>query len=413
MYFALHLLLPVRLRVWLIIAGSAYFYGSWKIEYLWIPFFLMGVAYIGAICISSRNDKSSKQLILVSTLCILFLPLLVYKYLNFFHSALTALTGAPTDKLVDLALPLGISFITFTLTAYVVDIYTGRYPCPEKPKSVLAYVLFFPHLIAGPILRPSELLPQITHQRKTSFRKLKTGLAIFTLGLVKKMIFADQIAEFVDRVYATGHPSGTEALLSIYGFSVQIYCDFSGYTDMAIGVALLLGVGLPTNFHRPYTARTLVDFWRRWHVTLSTWLRDYLYIPLGGNRCGPYRKMGNLMVTMLLGGLWHGANWTFVAWGALHGLGLCVVNIFSTLSRRFSLPPLPGVLSVLLTFNFISLCWVYFRAPSIEVANTILLASVSGNWGEPVLVLTSNLFLLFLLIVFFALHKFDNLLHIR
>lgn len=412
-YLLLHCSLPARFRGWLIILGSATFYASWKVEYLWIPFFLMTVAYAGARGISGLSDAENRRKALILTLCVLFLPLLVYKYLNFFYKEGLGLLGATTGKLFDITLPLGISFITFTLTAYVVDIYTGRYPRVEKPQSVLAYVLFFPHLIAGPILRPMELLPQINHPRRTTFRQFKTGLAIFTSGLVKKMLFADQIAELVDRVYSAAHPTAPEALLGVYGFSAQIYCDFSGYTDMAIGIAMILGVGLPTNFYRPYTSRNLIEFWRHWHVTLSTWLRDYLYIPLGGNRRGPVRKMVNLMATMLLGGLWHGANWTFVVWGALHGLGLCVVNAFSSLSGRFGLPGLPRWMSILLTFQFVSLAWVYFRAPNVGRAHAILSACFSGDWSSAADTLTANLFIVVLLVAFFGLHWYDELTRIR
>lgn len=412
-YLLLHFLLPGRFRVWLIIFGSAAFYVSWRVEYLWIPIFLMAVAYAGARSIAGLADAGSRRAALICTLCVLFLPLFIYKYLNFFYAEVLGLLGSPSDKLLDIALPLGISFITFTLTAYVVDIYSGRYPRVEKPQSVLAYVLFFPHLIAGPILRPAELLPQISHQRKTTLRRFKTGLAIFTSGFVKKMLFADQIAELVDRVYGAAHPSGPEALLGVYGFSAQIYCDFSGYTDMAIGIALLLGVGLPTNFYRPYTARNLVEFWRRWHVTLSTWLRDYLYIPLGGNRQGPARKMVNLMTTMLLGGLWHGANWTFVVWGAMHGLGLCVVNGFTSLSRRYALPGLPRWVGVFLTFQFVSLAWVYFRAPNVGSAHAILSACICGGWDSAADVFSANLYVVLLLAAFLLFHAYDELTRVR
>jgi alginate O-acetyltransferase complex protein AlgI len=219
-------------------------------------------------------------------------------------------------------LPLGVSLVTFTLTAYIVDIYRGIFPPGAKLSHVLAYVLFFPHLIAGPILRPAELLPQLARPGPLRRTWLLPGIAIFTLGLVKKLVFADPVSEVVDAIYhSDAVPSAPEALMALYGFSLQIYCDFSGYTDMAIGIALLLGVKLPENFGQPYCAVSLVDFWRRWHITLSYWLRDYLFIPLGGSHHGLTRQIVNVMITMALGGLWHGANWTFVFWGVLHGSG--------------------------------------------------------------------------------------------
>src|SRR6185437_9531767 len=205
-------------------------------------------------------------------------------------------------------LPLGISFVTFTLTAYVVDVYRGRFRVERNLVKMRGYVLFFPHLIAGPILRPHELLPQLGHLRRALGARFTLGVALFAIGLVKKVIFADTISVLVDHVYhESGVVSGWEYLLAVHGFSMQIYCDFSGYTDMAIGLAYILRIRLPTNFRRPYISSSIVEFWRRWHITLSFWLRDYLYIPLGGNRQGRSRQMLNLLITMVLGGLWHGA----------------------------------------------------------------------------------------------------------
>jgi alginate O-acetyltransferase complex protein AlgI len=298
--------------------------------------------------------------------------------------------------------------VTFTLTAYVVDIYKRKFPAGEPASTVMAYVLFFPHLIAGPILRPNELIPQLDRPRRAVLRRVAAPLAIFTLGLVKKLVFADQIAAAVDAVYAQPGPlTAPAALLSIYGFSVQIYCDFSGYTDMAIGLALLLGVRLPTNFLRPYTARSIVDFWRRWHITLSYWLRDYLYIPLGGSRRGRGREMLNVIVTMALGGLWHGASWTFVVWGLMHGFGVTVVHAVQRMSGAAR--QLPRAVGVLLTFHFVTLAWIFFRAPTVGQATRMLRAAVTGGgWDNAQGFAAEHLFVLVLMGVFFLCHRFDD-----
>jgi D-alanyl-lipoteichoic acid acyltransferase DltB (MBOAT superfamily) len=285
LYFVLHLLVPRGYRNYLIIAGSTIFYAWWKVEYVWVPYLLMAIAYFGVQWIAGAREHTARKGRMLITVILLFLPLLFFKYTNFLYRDIVGLAIDVRDELLELPLPLGISFITFTLTALVVDTFSSKFPPTSSPRTVLAYVLFFPHLIAGPILRPIELIPQLEHPRGAFAFRTIPAVAIFTLGLVKKLVFADQVAEVVDGIYAkTALPSGTEALFAVYGFAVQIYCDFSGYTDMAIGLALLLGARLPNNFARPYCSTTIIEFWRRWHITLSFWLRDYLYIPLGGSR---------------------------------------------------------------------------------------------------------------------------------
>ena len=281
------------------------------------------------------------------------------------------------------ALPLGISFMTFTITAYVVDTYRSQYPVEKKLQRLLAYVLFFPHLIAGPILRPNELLPQFSHWTRAIDARFTLGVCLFANGLTKKLVFADIIAGAVDHVYASTAQqlSAWEYLLAIHGFSVQIYCDFSGYTDMAIGTACILGIRLPINFRRPYAAHSIIDFWRRWHITLSSWLRDYLYIPLGGNRNGEGRRLLNLMTTMVLGGLWHGAAWTFVIWGALHGTALVGVHLLRARLARWNIV-VPAWLGILGTFYFVTFAWVYFRAPDIGTAHRVLQRSACRPLGR-------------------------------
>ena len=411
-YFCLHRIVPVRYRTYLIIGGGTVFYAWWKIEYTWLPYLLMATAYGGVVWMQRAADAVSRKRRAAVAIVALFLPLLFFKYTNFIYGDLLGPVFGWRGSLLHLQLPLGVSFITFTLCAYVVDIYRRRFSEGHRASTVLAYVLFFPHLIAGPILRPDELIPQLEAPRAASTRRWAVPVAIFTLGLVKKLVFADPIAEVVDAGYRLGSSvSAPGALLAIYGFSVQIFCDFSGYTDMALGLALLLGVRLPNNFFRPYTAGSIVDFWRRWHVTLSFWLRDYLYIPLGGNRHGRLQEARNIVITMTLGGLWHGASWTFVIWGLFHGLGVASVHTMRRVLEveRF----LPKWLAAVTTFHFVTLGWVFFRAPSVGAAEDVLAAVFRGGWENGPALLATNAFTLLLIAVFFLTHRFDDHRRVR
>jgi alginate O-acetyltransferase complex protein AlgI len=412
-YFAIHLLIPGRWRLYLIIGGSTIFYAWWKPEYVWLPFLLMAIAYFGALWMMRAKESPSRKRRAAAAIVLLFAPLVVFKYTNFFYNdVLGPLTGG--GKLLDLTLPLGVSFVTFTLTAYVVDIYRGKFPAQTRPLTVLGYVLFFPHLIAGPILRPIELIPQLEHPRRKKSLLPTAAVAVFTIGLVKKLVLADPIGELVDAVYAhAGVPSAPEALLAIYGFAVQIYCDFSGYTDMAIGLAMLLGIRLPNNFAQPYCAPSIIHFWRRWHMTLSFWLRDYLYIPLGGNRYGKLNEIRNIIVTMALGGLWHGASWNFVIWGLLHGTAVSAVHAAKKILHWTWLDRVPGWAGVLLTFHFVTIAWVFFRAPTFGRATDVISGVASGNWTGTAQYLSAHRFEILLMIAFFAVHRFDDNRRVR
>lgn len=417
-YFLLHVVTPAKFRLYLIIIGSATFYAWWRFDYVWVPFILTLIAWMGALWFDNGVGQPSRLRRLTVTLLILFAPLIFIKYSNFLYDdVLGAIPGLasmlPKEIIPQLGLPLGISFVTFTLTAYLVDVYRRRFPVERRFDQMLGYVLFFPHLIAGPILRPHELLPQLAKMRKALDARLLLGVAIFTLGLVKKTIFADTIASIVDPVYVAGADANAlEYVAAIYGFSLQIYCDFSGYTDMAIGLALMLGVRLPTNFLRPYTSASVVEFWRRWHITLSHWLRDYLYIPLGGSRRGDSRRLLNLMTTMILGGLWHGAAWTFIIWGFLHGAALIVAHSFQSFSRK-KFTRIPKWLAILVTFHFVSFAWIFFRAPSLDTALVVAM----GPFVTPLPVLSDYLraymYELVLIVVFFATHRYDKHARIR
>jgi alginate O-acetyltransferase complex protein AlgI len=303
-------------------------------------------------------------------------------------------------------LPLGVSFITFTIMAYVIDCWRGRYPLEPRLRMVTAYMIFFPHLIAGPILRPHEIIPQLDHPRPALDPGFRFAILLFTVGLAKKVILADQFAQAVDRVYASGDGiTALDYLLGWYGFSAQIYCDFSGYTDMAIALALALGVRLPKNFNRPYGSGSIGEFWRRWHIMLSFWLRDYIYIPLGGNRHGGLRRAGNVIVTMLIGGLWHGANWTFVLWGALHGVFIAFGSAWRAAPPR---PPLVRAVAILATFQIVTLLWIPFRAPDLATLGRVLLGPFTSPVGGPSAFLAVNAYSLVLLALFFLWHPFDT-----
>ncbi|MGE4167540.1 MAG: MBOAT family protein [Xanthobacteraceae bacterium] len=409
-YLLIHFSIPLRYRIHLIIVGSTIFYAYWRVEYVWIPYLLTLIAWAGALWLTGTANLRQRKIRLIISIVLLFLPLAVLKYANFFaHEAGRVLPEiAGNQPWLKYAPPLAVSFVTFTLTAYLVDVYRGQYKRETKLTSLLGYVLFFPHLIAGPILRPKELMPQLNAPKAAISGKFIFGLALFTLGLVKKVVFADTIAGVVDPVFKAGaNPAGLEYLLAIYGYSMQIYCDFSGYTDMAIGVAYILGIRLPTNFRRPYASKSILQFWRRWHITLSHWLRDYLYIPLGGNRRGRPRQLANILVTMILGGLWHGANWTFVIWGLLHGIALAIAHSVSGAMARAGLR-LPRLLSVMLTFNFVTLAWVCFRSPDIDTAHRVLAGPFVAGLGSIPRFLAANGFELALLTIFLATHRFDQ-----
>jgi D-alanyl-lipoteichoic acid acyltransferase DltB (MBOAT superfamily) len=322
--------------------------------------------------IARTEIKQRRTLFLVLSLVVNIGMLIYFKYTNFFLGMLYDLANKPFDPL-NIFLPVGISFFTFQSLSYTIDIYRRNIE-PVKDISEFAFfVTFFPQMVAGPIVRASVFLPQV---RKTPFvTNADFGKAIFLIciGLFKKAVISDYISlNFVDRIFDNpGLYTGLENLLGVYGYALQIYCDFSGYTDMAIGIALMMGYKLPINFDSPYQSASITEFWRRWHISLSSWLRDYLYISLGGNRKGKIRTYFNLMITMLLGGLWHGAALRFVIWGALHGIGLAFEKFINSV---VSIPKnkLTRILGVIITFHFVCFAWIYFRADNMAVVKSML-----------------------------------------
>lgn len=322
--------------------------------------------------IARTEAKKKRTLFLVISLIVNIGMLVYFKYTNFFLGMVYDVINKPFDPLT-IFLPVGISFFTFQSLSYTIDIYRRNIE-PVKDISEFAFfVTFFPQMVAGPIVRASVFLPQV---RQTPFvSKADFGKAIFLIciGLFKKAIISDYISlNFVDRIFDNpGLYTGLENLFGIYGYALQIYCDFSGYTDMAIGIALLMGYRLPVNFNSPYQSASITEFWRRWHISLSSWLRDYLYISLGGNRKGKIRTYINLMITMLLGGLWHGAALRFVIWGALHGIGLTFEKLLTSLVK-IPKNKLTRILGVIITFHFVCFTWVFFRADNMKVVHDML-----------------------------------------
>lgn len=363
--------------------ASLFFYGWWDYRYLPLLLGSVVVNYGCATLLGPGRIRHRKVLLIAAIAANLGL-LAYYKYAGFFVSSLAQLLDQPMPAL-HVILPIGISFFTFTQIAFLVDTYQGQ---AQESRFVhyLLFVTYFPHLIAGPVLHHKEMMPQFADKRtfRLSARNVAIGATIFIIGLAKKVLVADNIGPYSAPLFSD--PTAPSLLIAwggVLAYAFQLYFDFSGYSDMAIGLSRIFGVRLPLNFASPYKARNIAQFWRRWHMTLSRFLRDYLYIPLGGNRCGPLRRYLNLMITMVLGGLWHGAGWNFIVWGALHGAYLAIHRGWSTFARQFHLPAdthAGKVLATLLTFTAVCVAWVFFRAPDMPVALTIL-KGMAGGFG--------------------------------
>ena len=321
------------------------------------------------------KTRRSMKLIAALSIVVSLSVLGYFKYANFFLWNWNAMVEG-NFQLPDIILPVGISFYTFQSISYIVDVYRGSVKPTETWGEYLFFLSFFPALVAGPIVRADYFLPQIRENRRADTVQVYAGLWLIIIGVVKKAVVADYISQYNDLIFdAPGSYTGFETLMGVIGYTMQIYCDFSGYSDMAIGIAAILGFNLSVNFNLPYRSKSLTEFWRRWHISLSTWLRDYLYIPLGGNRKGTFRTYLNNFLTMLIGGLWHGAAWKFVFWGAMHGVGLAVNKMCRPFTERFDGKVWFSVVSWTVTMIFVSLLWVFFRAPSwsdsVEIIRTI------------------------------------------
>lgn len=393
------ILLKGELRAAYTALASFIFYAWW-----YPPYLLLLAAFTLFTFLASRAVKNCSPAVYTLTLIACLLPLCFFKYTHFVLNNISVLTGRGGTDIGRFSLPLGISFITFTVIAYLVDIRRGHYAVPQSFVRVALYLSFFPHLIAGPIMRPSELFPQFKHLRLKT-KLVKIGVFLFSIGLVKKMLFADTLSAFVDAAYqGSAAPNLVQSLVAFYAFGIQIYCDFSGYVDMALGLAFILGIRLPLNFNRPYIADSMIDFWRRWHMTLSRWLKDYLYIPLGGSRRGLPRMLMALMLTMVLGGLWHGAAWTFVLWGAYHGILLVAAHLSRL--NGWAVEKWPVWLKRVLTLHLVCAGWILFRAKGLGQARHLAAGfRHTGDWQAQ---LGASQFAILLIGLFAALHAFDR-----
>ncbi len=358
------------LRIAFVTLFSYYFYYKSSGAYFVLLAIVTLVDYnIGRKLYKTTGLSSRKLLMFISVVVNLGL-LCYFKYTNFLYQAFCPLWGGHFSPF-DIMLPVGISFFTFQSMSYTIDIYRNKLQPVDRLIDYAFFVSFFPQLVAGPIVRASDFIPQIRKPLFVSREMFGTALFLIVAGLIKKSIISDYISvNYVDRIFDNpGLYSGVENLLGVYGYTLQIYCDFSGYSDMAIGIALLLGFHFPKNFDSPYKSQSVTEFWKRWHISLSSWLQDYLYISLGGNRKGKIRQYFNLMMTMLLGGLWHGANWNFILWGGLHGFALCVHKIWMKIrnhKKGYKNPWPVRIWATIVTFHFACFCWIFFRASSLE-----------------------------------------------
>lgn len=370
--FVLHWVLPHRFRWALLLGASWLFYFWWN---FWTGFLLVGATLVSWLCgrgIARSQSPYTRRALLVLALITCLGCLAVFKYAGFFASL------AGLELSLQIILPVGISFYTFQTLSYVIDVYRGQGEESHFGYYAL-FVSFFPQLVAGPIERPGRLLPQLKAERTFSMENLSAGGWLLLEGYFKKVVIADGLAPFVDQVYAApGEALGPEAVLATVLFGLQIYCDFSGYSGIARGAAQLLGVELTENFRRPYEAASIREFWRRWHISLTSWFTDYVYIPLGGNRKGLPRQVVNLLAVFLLSGLWHGAGWTFLTWGLIHGLYRAAGAVWEHI-RGISEKEC-GPWAHIRTFLLVSFPWLFFRAPSMADALT-LLSRLPTGWG--------------------------------
>ncbi len=352
---------------------SLYFYYKSSGIYFLLLILSSYIDWIAGAYISRSNNKNYRKILLIVSLTMNLGILGYFKYTNFFLDTLNAFSLGHFD-LLDIFLPVGVSFFTFQSMSYTIDIYRNELLPEKKYLDFLFFVSFFPQLVAGPIVRASDFLKQIPIRPVLTKKEIGYALFLIMAGLLKKAVIADYISiNFVDRVFSwPTRFTGVENLMAVYGYVLQIYCDFSGYSDMAIGLALMLGYRLTINFNAPYKSSTITEFWRRWHISLSSWLRDYLYISLGGNRKGNTRTYINLMLTMLLGGLWHGAAWRFVFWGFIHGFSLAIERVFHIPEKMKKQPWYIKLIGIVVTFHIWAFSMIFFRAQSFQSAMDIL-----------------------------------------
>lgn len=396
-------------RILFVTLFSYYFYYKSSGTY----FFLLAVVTVSDYFIAHLMERTSRQAIrkawVVLSLAINLGLLCYFKYTNFFGGVFASITGG-TFSALDIFLPVGISFFTFQSLSYTIDVYRKQITPLTSLLDYAFYVSFFPPLVAGPIIRARDFIPQIRKPLSVSKEMFGQGVFFILCGLFKKAIISDYIGvNFVERIFANPTLySGVENLMGVYGYALQIYCDFSGYSDMAIGIALLLGFHVNKNFDSPYQSASITEFWRRWHISLSSWLRDYLYISLGGNRKGKFRQYLNLIITMFLGGLWHGASWNFVVWGMFHGIALALHKAWMTIFGKKKGEESSGIrrfFGVVITFHFVCFCWIFFRNTSFEGSMNMIGQIISNFQPQLFLQLIEGYWRVFaLMLLGFLLH---------
>ncbi len=382
---ALYFAIPYRFRWVLLLIASYYFYMCWKVEYAVLIVISTLIDYFAGLKMGGIVEKAKKKKYLILSLCTNLGLLFAFKYFNFFNDSVRNFFNYYNIfynvRSFNVLLPIGISFYTFQTLSYTIDIYNGKRE-PERHLGIFSlYVSFFPQLVAGPIERPSRLLPQLYQKNDFDYNRVTNGLKLIAWGLFKKMVIADRLAILVDKVYNS--PMQFQGLILIIAtvfFAYQIYCDFSGYTDIAVGAAQVMGYELMDNFNRPYFSKSIAEFWRRWHISLSTWFRDYFYIPLGGNRVSKGRWYSNIFATFLVSGLWHGANWTFVFWGAIHGFYMLFGDLTKKARNKFvgvltlnNYPLIYKQLKIAITFSLTCFAWIFFRANDLTDAIYIIM----------------------------------------
>lgn len=378
----LYFLLPHKFRWALLLAASCYFYMAFVPIYILILGFTIVIDYFAGIIIEKSRGKKRK-IALISSLVANIGVLVIFKYYNFFNDNFSILLKDfghqnPVPYL-SILLPIGLSFHTFQAMSYTIEVYKGKQKAERHFGIYSLYVMFYPQLVAGPIERPQHILPQLHKKNQFDYQKMVSGLQLMLWGFFKKLVVADRLSLYVDSVYNHPHMhNGTTVLIASFFFAIQIYCDFSGYSDIAIGCARTMGYDLMINFRRPYFSKSIAEFWSRWHISLSTWFKDYLYIPLGGNRVSTGRNYLNLYVVFIISGIWHGANYTFILWGALHGTytlgGLLLKPYTSKLSLKFkkSYPKSINAINIFITITLVTFAWIFFRANSIDDAFTLI-----------------------------------------
>lgn len=380
-FLAVYYLIPFRFRTALILVGSYLFYGWWRFDFLLLFFAVTFLSFLAGKGVENAETKGRAKLALTVGVACNLAILGYFKYFNFGVDSMNGLFAGlelPTLNAWNVILPIGLSFYIFHAISYLVDIYRRDGPPAASFWGLSAYIALFPQLVAGPVLRYKDVVYQFA-ERTHTFEKFSEGALRFMVGFCKKVLIADGVATLADRAFSSSDPTAAEAWLGAVAYTVQLYFDFSGYSDMAVGLGLMMGFRFMENFNHPYVSRSITEFWTRWHISLSTWLRDYLYIPLGGNRGGAGRTYVNLLLVMLLGGLWHGASWTFVLWGAWHGLFLVGERF---LGKQKLWRPLPAVLAVPKTMLIVILGWVIFRAKDVGEAWEVVRGMAGAHgWG--------------------------------